>query len=96
MHNKKNITDKNCRLTIFRMQKIVFSDHRLIFGFNQACGNDIYKFKCGRVEKNNTEVCVCVCMHAWAHVGAAKYYDWCIAKYFFKFYFQQYLYMQHV
>ena len=48
------------------MQKIVFSDHRLIFGFNQACGHDIYKFKCGRVEKNNSEVrmCVCISMHA--------------------------------
>ena len=69
LNHKKNITDKSCRLTIFRMQKIVFSDHRLIFGFNKACGHDIYKFKCGRVEKNANEVCaeyiplcVCVCV----------------------------------
>jgi len=57
MNNKKNITNKDCRLTIFHMQKIIFSDHRLIFGFNQACGTDIYKFKCGSVEKDNNEVC---------------------------------------
>lgn len=55
LNNKKNVTDKSCRLTIFRMQKIVFSDHRLIYGFNQACGRDIFKFKCGRVEKNETQ-----------------------------------------
>ena len=61
LNNKKNVTDKSCRLTIFRMQKIVFSDHRLIYGFNQACGRDIFKFKCGRVEKNETQVCLSVC-----------------------------------
>ena len=64
LNHKKNITDKSCRITIFRMQKIVFSDHRLIYGFNQACGRDIYKFKCGRVEKNETQVCVLVCVRA--------------------------------
>ena len=56
LDNKKNITDRDCRLTLFRIQKVIFSDHRLIYGFNKACGQDIVEVKCGRIEKNETLV----------------------------------------
>ena len=56
LDNKKNITDRDCRLTLFRIQKVIFSDHRLIYGFNKACGQDIVELKCGRVERNETLV----------------------------------------
>ncbi|XP_065915712.1 Golgi apparatus protein 1-like [Dysidea avara] len=56
LDNKKNITDRDCQLTLFRMQKVIFSDHRLIYGFNKACGQDIVELKCGRVERNETLV----------------------------------------
>lgn len=62
LDNKMNITDRNCRLALFRLQKVIFSDHRLIYGFNKACGHDIVELKCGRVEKNDTVVRNMLCV----------------------------------
>lgn len=46
--NIENVTG-SCRTYLEKMERIVFSDYRLIYHFMEQCGDEINKQKCGRI-----------------------------------------------
>lgn len=53
MDNQENITHSSCRQFLTKMERIVFSDYRLIYKFTDACSQDIEKFHCGRLDTSD-------------------------------------------
>ncbi len=47
---KDNVTNPSCKQFLTKMASIVFSDYRLIYKFTDACGEDISRLKCGRMD----------------------------------------------
>lgn len=53
--NRDNITNNNCQEFIKSISALVFSDYRLIYKFVANCDNDIKKYSCGRLEKDQDD-----------------------------------------
>ncbi|ELT94856.1 hypothetical protein CAPTEDRAFT_177499 [Capitella teleta] len=49
IEHKANITSPNCKQFLVKMEKIIFSDYRLIYKFTDACESDVEKLSCGRL-----------------------------------------------
>ena len=54
---RHNVTENKCKNFLTKMQAVYFSDYRLIKGFVDACQKDVQKYKCGRIEQKDEEVC---------------------------------------
>lgn len=55
IENRENITNSNCQQFIKSIAALVFTDYRLIYKFVSHCENDIKKFSCGRLEKEDDD-----------------------------------------
>lgn len=55
MDHAENATNDECRAFLRRMETVVFSDYRLVYRFTEECGEDIDRFKCGRLPEANEE-----------------------------------------
>ncbi|CAF0970601.1 unnamed protein product [Brachionus calyciflorus] len=55
INNRDNITNPNCQQFIKSIAALVFTDYRLIYKFVSHCENDIKKFSCGRLEKEDED-----------------------------------------
>lgn len=53
--NRENITNSNCQEFVKSIAALIFSDYRLIYKFVDFCDNDIKKYSCGRLEKEQDD-----------------------------------------
>lgn len=50
-HKEEMANDQQCSRFLTRMETLVFTDFHLVGPFVKACSDDIEKFNCGRLEK---------------------------------------------
>lgn len=54
LDNGNEATTLECRKLLKRMEKLVFSDYRLVYKFTESCREDIRKTECGRLDDGPT------------------------------------------
>ena len=48
IHYMDNVTSKQCRELLDRMESLVFTDYQLVYKFVEHCQKDIDRLQCGR------------------------------------------------
>lgn len=51
-HKEEMANDQQCSRFLTRMETLVFTDFHLVGPFVKACNDEIVKFECGRLEKD--------------------------------------------
>lgn len=54
LDNGNDAVTLECRKLLKKMEKLVFSDYRLVYKFTESCGEDIRKTECGRLDDGPT------------------------------------------
>jgi golgi apparatus protein 1 len=70
LDNINNLKSTDCRSYVKNLAFLISTDHRLVYKFLEDCGDDIAKYKCGRLEEEKGEnlipqgkTIVCLSLH---------------------------------